>query len=1012
MPELRDRLPGAWGKGAVMDAANESAWPAATLSGLFVGRREELAQLGDALRLALQGRGQLVLIAGPAGIGKTRTALELAAQAERLQATVLWGRCLEEPGAPPYWPWIQIIRAHVGERGAGTDVDIGPFKQIAALLPEAAAATGVGAAPANHTGSPQARFQLFDAVVRLLLHAARAQPLVLIFDDLHNADLSSLRLLTFLAAQLGTGRLLVLGSYRDDELTRQHPLTETLAELARAPAFRRLKLQGFSHRETEQFMAGASGSAPSDRWVRAIHERTEGHPLFLGETVRFMMEAQAQAQASPWHAGAEHLLTTVPSGVREVIGKRLNRLSVSAGRLLGMAACIGRSFDLGLLSLLDADKSEDEVLAALEEALASRLIEPLPQTGHCRFSHALIRETLYDEMLAVRRVKLHQRIGELLEQRRAADPAPHLPQLAYHFGEAAASGAAAKALDYAQRAAEQSARSLAHEESVRLYRVALRLQQEHFSTDAARRCAMLLALGQVQYTLGAGDASREAFDEAAETARALGFASAFARAATGFEMASVLASRSGERAMSLLQEALQLCPADDAVRVELLASLCRACVYCDRLPEAIDAHDRAVALARQVGDARGLYFALASITSAGYWPELLQQRLLAAREAWHIAETSLGMRWTLAELIAFYLCDLIRAGDMQALRTVLAADRRISQQAGSLYHEAMNFCTETVVAINEGRFADAEALAVQALQTGRRVAENLAVGAYGMQMFCLRREQGRLGEVLPMLQHFVRSTPSDQTWRPGLALLYAELDMRAECLAAYDSLAWSQTETLPKDAGSITVIAFAAEVCAYLGDASRAALLYRLLRPHAGSNLLADLSGPCLGSADRLLGKLAAVLEQWHVAQQHFEAALAMDGHTGARVWLAHSRYGYALMLQRRGHAADLALARGLLDQALTESMALGMNALIPRITAALHAIAAPKPEFPCGLTQREVDVLRLIAIGRNNRDVAQVLAISVNTVANHVRSILEKTYTANRTEAAAFANRSGLLPG
>ena len=964
----------------------------------------------DALGLAMQGRGQLMLMAGSAGIGKTRTALELAAEAERVQATVLWGRCLEEPGAPPYWPWIQIIRAYVGESGTGANIDTGLFRQIAALLPEAAAPTGKDAATKNRTDSPQARFQLFDAVVRFLLQAAKARPLVLIFDDLHNADLSSLRLLAFLAAQLGTGRLLVLGSYRDNDLSRQHPLSETLAELARAPAFRRLQLQGFSRRETEQFIVSASGSVPSDRWVRAIHERTEGHPLFLGETVRLMMEGQRQA--SPWHADAERLLMTVPSGVREVIGKRLNRLSVSAGRLLGMAACIGRSFDLGLLSRLDADKSEGEVLAALEEALASRLIEPLPQGGHCRFSHALIRETLYDEMLTVRRVKLHRRIGELLEQLHLTDPAPHLPQLAYHFGEAAASGAAAKALDYAQRAAEQSARSLAHEEAVRLYSQALRLQQDHFSSDVARRCDLLLALGQVQYTLGAGEASRAAFDEAAETARAHGLVSAFVRAATGFEMASVLASRSGERAMSLLQEALALSPAQDPARVELLASLCRACVYCDRRPEAIDAHRRAVALARQVGDARGLYVALASITSAGYWPELLQQRLLAAREAWQIAETSLGLRWNLAELIAFHLCDLIRAGDMQTLRTVLSTDRRISQQAGSLYHEAISFCTETVVAINEGRFADAEALAAQALHTGRRVAEDLAIGGYGMQMFCLRREHGRLGEVLPMLQAFVRSTPSGQTWRPGLALLYAELDLRPECQAAYDSLAWSQAEAWPKDAASITLIAFAAEVCAYLGDASRAALLYRSLQPHAGSNLLADLSGPCLGSADRLLGKLATVLDQWDVAQRHFEAALAMDGRTGARVWLAHSRYWYAFMLQRRGRVADAVLAHTLLDQALTESTALAMNALTPRITALLQAIALPKPDFPCGLTQREVDVLRLIAIGRNNRDIAQVLSISQNTVANHVRSILEKTYTANRTEAAAFANRSGVLVG
>ena len=175
---------------------------------------------------------------------------------------------------------------------------------------------------------------------------------------------------------------------------------------------------------------------------------------------------------------------------------------------------------------------------------------------------------------------------------------------------------------------------------------------------------------------------------------------------------------------------------------------------------------------------------------------------------------------------------------------------------------------------------------------------------------------------------------------------------------------------------------------------------------------MSDFGGPCLGSADRLLGNLAAVQQQWGEAQAHFEAALAMDQHTGARVWLAHTRHDYARMLLRRGHEGDAARARELLEPALADSTALGMQALTPRITALIQEIEAPRSAYPCGLTEREVEVLRLIAMGRNNREIGQVLSISPNTVANHVRNILEKTYTANRTEAAAFANREGLLGG
>ena len=201
-------------------------------------------------------------------------------------------------------------------------------------------------------------------------------------------------------------------------------------------------------------------------------------------------------------------------------------------------------------------------------------------------------------------------------------------------------------------------------------------------------------------------------------------------------------------------------------------------------------------------------------------------------------------------------------------------------------------------------------------------------------MFCLRREQGRLSEALPMLQQFVRDTPRTNHWSPGLALLYAELDLRAQCQAEFDTLPWHRASLPPTDGATMTIVIFVAEVCVYLGDAKRAALLYGLLEGHAGANLLADSSGPCLGSTDRLLGSLATVTKQWDAAQRHFEAALAMDTRTGWRVWLAHTRYRYALMLHQRAAAGDADRAHALLAEALADSTALEMNALTPRIEA------------------------------------------------------------------------------
>jgi class 3 adenylate cyclase/DNA-binding CsgD family transcriptional regulator/tetratricopeptide (TPR) repeat protein len=997
-------------------AAAESA-PAATTapraaprpSSLFVGRQQELAQLGKALDSARQGRGRVVLLAGSGGMGKTRLAQQLAAQAEAQGVPVLWGRCLEEPGAPPYWPWRQLIRSYLrasGDADPAHTLGAG-MADIAGIVPEVAEQFGVPPRQAEAGDNAQSRFRLFDAVTAFWHRASQRAPLLLIFEDLHFADATSLRLFGFLANELDDSRLLVLGTYRDTELSRQHPLLETLAELARSSAFQRIQLAGLSSRETEEFLAAASGGATTARWVSALHTRTEGHPLFLEETLRFMMEGRNALALDP--VGDDpRLLTAIPSGVREVIGKRLNRLSTSASRLLSIAACIGRGFDLELLAQLEADKSEDEVLDALEEALAVHLIEAVPQTHQFRFSHALIRETLYDEMLGLRRSRLHLRIGELLEQRHGDDDAMALAQLAYHFSEAGPA-AAAKALDYARHSAEHATQLLAFEEAVRLYRLALHLQQQYFAKDAAQRCGLLLGLGQVELSLGAGEPARSAYQEAAELARHHGLQTQFAQAAVGFERSNRFTASSGEPSVALLLESVALHQADDPMRVELLADLCRAYVYCDRRDEAKQAHGRAVALARDIGDPRGLAIALSSIASAIYWPELLHQRLSAAREAWGIAR-DVDESLIREDLLPFYLLDLMRVGDAPALHRLREHGLQLTTSSLSLHDRAICQHLEAVVALGEGRFADAETWANKALETGRRVAEAQAVTAFGMQMFCLRREQGRLREALPMLQHFVRTTPKSQTWQPGLALLYAELDMRSECQAEFDSLPWSRVPTAPSAAGTMTVLMFAAEMCVYLGDAARAALLYPSLKGHAGANLVADTPGPCLGSADRLLGSLCMVMGQWQEAERHFEAALALDRQSGWRVWLTHSQHDYAAMLQRRAQPGDADRARALLAEALVESSALGMDVLTPRIQTLAETLAHPPPVYPCGLSEREVEVLRLLAMGRNNREIGQVLAISPNTVANHVRSILEKTYTANRTEAAAFANREGLL--
>jgi DNA-binding CsgD family transcriptional regulator len=312
-----------------------------------------------------------------------------------------------------------------------------------------------------------------------------------------------------------------------------------------------------------------------------------------------------------------------------------------------------------------------------------------------------------------------------------------------------------------------------------------------------------------------------------------------------------------------------------------------------------------------------------------------------------------------------------------------------------------------------GHFEEGEQLAQQAFTTGQRLRGQDALGIFGVQMFTLRRAQGRLQELAPVVRRFVQTSPETSTWRPGLALIYSELGLEQETRTEFEHLAAHDFADIPRDARWVACLVYLSEVCAFLGDARRAATLYQHLLPHDGYTLVIGPTAACYGAAAYYLGLLAATMGRWEEAQGHFAYALAMNARMGAKPALAHTQYAYAKMLLAREQPDDRAPAMALLDEALAISLELGMHTLEERVVA-LRARVRSQPRspqsYPCGLTQREVEVLRLIAVGKSNRDIANALFVSPNTVANHVRSILTKTSTANRTEAADYARRHNLL--
>jgi len=998
--------------GQSQEAAPSPPGGAGASAGPFIGRGPELQTLGEALDRAEAGNDQVVLLAGDAGMGKTRLCQEVAAAAARRDVPTVWGRCFEEPGAPPYWPWIQAIRTVIGgwddtRLRALLGDEAAP---IAGIVPEVRSRLG-GRPPAEAGEADQARFQLFHAIAQLWQRIAAETALVLVLDNLHWADPTSLRLLSFLAADAGEHRLMLVGTYRQTALSRDHALGEVLADLTRCPAYQRLQLTGFSRDETGQFLQVATGAAPSPEVVAEIHERTEGHPLFLVETVRYLLAEShtgaALAQADP---GA---LRAIPDGVRDIIGKRLNRLPVSCIRILSVAACIGRSFSTELLRPLVVEISDDALAAALEEALAARILEAPPAPDLYQFSHALIRETLYDEMLPMRRARLHLQLGELIEARHGDDLAPYLARLAYQFGAALPEGSPARALDYVRRAADAAAALVAHEEAVRLYRHALDLQRRYFPGTHDTRCALLLGLGAAQDSAGASEASRETFLEAAAAARALGSATALVQAAIGFERAAWRLGHPGKESVALLNEALAASRdhEDGRLRAQLLASLSRAYAFADHPAEAKRAYREAVALARRLDDPSALFRALVSFhANRVLGPDQLDERLAAAREALALAEKHRQEAWSVTELYGWHFADLVEKGDLDAARRVADAHLRVAQVSRQPFFQAAALSSRTLLAIHEGRFADAEALARETLKVGSQFSPANAAGAYGMQMFSIRREQGRLAEVLPVLRHFVATHADSAIWRPGLALLYVELDLRDEAQAAFETLAAADFAGIPPSGLWATSLAFMAEVCAYLKDAARAATLYRLLSRYAGRNLAAGNNAPCFGAADRLLGMLKATVGEWDAAERHLEAALVLNLRTRGRPWLAHTQLAYAALLLRKRETGG-GRAKELLDAALATARELGMATLERRCGRLMEGLVG-RPAYPDGLSTREVEVLRLLVEGLSNQAIGERLFISVHTVARHIRSILTKTGAANRTEAAAYAIRRGLAAG
>ena len=886
---------------------------AATARHAFVGREVALGALHEAWAAAIGDQRQLVLVAGDAGIGKSRLAAEFTRTVHRDGAAVLYGR-FDETGPGAYQPILEMLRGWSGGAAlTGPAQRLGPrAADLAALLPE----LGSPAGSAIRADAGIERQRLFDALAALLAEIAAGAPLLLMIDDLQWADSPTLQLLRHLVRAPQPRRTMFLGTYREAEVGEDHPLTDLIASLRREGMVTQIPLEGLVHGEVGELVAALGAEAPAD-FVTDLERETEGNPFFVEEIVRH---------------GGDLEDAGVPEGVREVTSRRIARLPASAREAMQVACVIGGEFDFGLLEAL-GPLSGDELVSALDEAVAAGVLKEVDgRVGRYAFAHALVRATLYDGLSSLRRARLHSRVGETILARHQDDLDPWLPQLARHFGRAAPVEGPARAIDFALAAGRRADRLLAWEEAAQHYRGALQARQATSPRDRTR-AELLLALGASEERAGL-EGARGAFADALDVARELGDAALLARAALGVAGPWSTLGREDPEVVAVLEEALGgLGEEDSPLRARLLARLSLELYYAGQPERRLALSEEAVAIARRIGDATTLATALDARHYVLWRPENVDERLEVAAELRRIAADAGDMELEL-EGAGWTVVDLLELGDVAGADIQIDAASALAavvQRPLYLWWTSLFRCTRAQL---DGEFAEAERLAGETLAIGQRGHAENALHYYAMAMFNIRREQGRLGEVEDAVARFIEMYPAIPAWRCTQALMHLELRRLDAAREAFEAVAAPGFDALPRDANWLIALTLAAEVCAELGDAARARELAGLLAPHGGRNVLVGRAASCNGCASRQLGMLASVLRDWDEAELRFFEAREMHVRMGARPFLARTELAWAEMLLARGEPGDDAAARERLAEAVVIADALGMVAVAERARA------------------------------------------------------------------------------
>ena len=909
----------------------------------FVGRSRELAALSAAWRQAAAGDARLALVAGEPGIGKTELARAFARAAGNDGALVLWGSAWEDGGAPPYWPWVQVLRSYARQAGPeALAAAAGPQAAVLAqLLPELGPVQEL-------TGSGDvARLTLFDAVGTVLDQASRAAPLVVILDDLHAAGRPSALLLRF-AAAARLSRVLLLATYRTAEAALDPDVSDVIAALESASP--PLVLAGLSAGDIRLMLPGAGADV-----LAVVQRRSEGNPLFVSQVARLLGPGAATVEEVP-----------VPAGIRQAVRRQVARLGAAktgaaagdntpaAQEILATAAAFGPGIDPALVAAA-LDVPAGPVARLCDDATAAGLLGPGQDVGEVyRFRHALIRETLYAELSPQSRAQAHHRIAAVLENNAGAGHA----ELAYHFLRAvpASADAADRAVHHSRLAGQEALTALAYEEAAGHFRQALDVQRRAARTTPASRAGLLLSLAEALTKTGPDPAAAGVIDEAVRLARDADEPRLLAAAAL-LNAQHLDFNAQADTATALLREAAAaLDPADHALRARTLARL--AITLAAAPAEARDTAERAVldaraAASRDPGHAAATALATA-LTARHYvlWGTQDPADALAAAD--DIVTAAQRAREPVTELDGrvLRLTHLLELGDGPAAQRVLPELDRMAEWLRQPAVRLAALSRRSTLAALTGDFAAAAENARRAFQTGQAAGLPDAGAVYWGQLFAIW-----LHADLPEGdEQWMERELRDLVARSNLSVAHAAALVQVEAARGaveqargrLDELVGTGLGTMRPDMLYLWALTLLARDCVVLRAAGHAPRVYQALAPYAGRAAVAAGAVMCSGSTDFYLAGLAALSGDTAAADRHYRAAAGCHRRLGARPMLAHTLHEHARLLDPSAASAALAEAR-----------AIAADCGMTKLLAVLDQ--AEQPREPGDLTLRQEDDFWLV---------------------------------------------------